>query len=66
MSDFTSAVCCVAGLLLLAACQTTPTAAQLERGYVTDFASCVAAGHPVVQDYPRRCLHNGQYFVEDS
>ena len=65
MSRFVFSTGCAAGLLLLAACQTTPTAAQLERGYVTDFATCAAAGNPVVQGYPRRCLHNGQYFVED-
>lgn len=32
---------------------------------ITDFESCVAAGNPVMESYPRQCRANGQTFVED-
>lgn len=31
---------------------------------VTDFTSCIAAGNPVLESYPRQCAHNGQTFSE--
>lgn len=35
-----------------------------ESGAVTDFDSCVAAGHPVMESYPRQCAAGGQTYVE--
>jgi len=32
---------------------------------VDDFESCVKAGNPVMESYPRRCNHNGETYVED-
>jgi len=32
---------------------------------VTDFASCAAAGNPVMESYPRQCSANGQTFTEE-
>jgi hypothetical protein len=32
---------------------------------VTSFDSCVAAGNPIMESYPRRCAHNGATYVED-
>lgn len=32
---------------------------------ITDFESCVAAGNPVMESYPRQCRANGETFVED-
>jgi len=33
---------------------------------ITDFASCVAAGNPVMESYPRQCnTKDGRHFVED-
>jgi hypothetical protein len=31
---------------------------------IIDFQSCVAAGNPVMESYPRQCRANGQNFVE--
>lgn len=31
---------------------------------ITDFESCVAAGNPVMESYPRQCRADGQTFVE--
>ncbi|MCX6740318.1 MAG: membrane lipoprotein lipid attachment site-containing protein [Candidatus Parcubacteria bacterium] len=44
---------------LLSACSLFKTPAK-----VTDFESCVAAGNPVMESYPRQCRANGQNFVE--
>ena len=49
-------------LLVLASCATTDE--RLDRSYVTDFESCVAAGYQILEGTPRRCLQNGQLFVE--
>ncbi len=59
----------LAGLALSAlavtAC-TTPREA-FEQGYVTDFESCAADGDNAVSaGPPRRCLYDGQYFVEGA
>ncbi len=35
-----------------------------EGGAVTDFDSCVAAGNPVMESYPRQCAAGGQTYVE--
>jgi len=32
---------------------------------VDDFESCVKAGNPVMESYPRRCNHNGETYIED-
>jgi len=32
---------------------------------ITDFDSCVAAGNPVMESYPRQCNANGQTYTED-
>jgi hypothetical protein len=32
---------------------------------VTDFASCLTAGYPVLESYPRQCVADSQTFVED-
>ena len=35
-------------------------------GSVTDFESCVAAGNPVMESYPRQCsTKDGRHFVEE-
>gem|GEM_PF-4007227 len=31
---------------------------------VDSFVDCVAAGNPVMESYPRQCVHNGQRYVE--
>jgi hypothetical protein len=31
---------------------------------INDFASCAAAGYPIMKSYPRQCRANGQTFVE--
>lgn len=31
---------------------------------LNDFASCAAAGYPVMESYPRQCSANGKTFVE--
>jgi len=33
-------------------------------GKVNNFKECVAAGNPVMESYPRQCMHNKQGFVE--
>jgi hypothetical protein len=43
-------------LLLLSACSSPD---------VTDFESCVAAGNPIMESFPRQCSANGETFVED-
>ena len=32
---------------------------------VSDFLSCVRAGNPVMESYPRQCAHAGQTYVEE-
>jgi len=32
---------------------------------VTDFASCAAAGRPIMESYPRRCQYGGVTFTEN-
>ncbi len=32
---------------------------------ITDFESCIAAGNPVLESYPRQCKVNGETFVEE-
>ncbi|MAG12292.1 hypothetical protein CL630_00565 [bacterium] len=32
---------------------------------ITDFDSCVAAGNPVMESYPRRCASDGRTFIEN-
>lgn len=32
---------------------------------VTSFEECIAAGNPVMESYPRQCIHGNQTFVED-
>lgn len=32
---------------------------------ITDFNSCVEAGRPVMESYPRRCAYQGQTFTEN-
>ncbi len=32
---------------------------------INDFESCVAAGNPVMESYPRQCMHNGVTYVEE-
>ena len=46
--------------LTLTACKPTPQTPS-----VTDFDSCVAAGNPVMESYPRQCSAAGQTYVED-
>lgn len=36
-----------------------------EEQVVTSFESCVAAGNPVMESYPRQCRHNDVTYVED-
>lgn len=31
---------------------------------VTNFRECVAAGNPVMESYPRQCIHEGENFTE--
>jgi len=33
-------------------------------GKVDNFKECVAAGNPVMESYPRQCIHNNQTFIE--
>jgi len=35
------------------------------RDNVNDFSSCVNAGYPVMESYPRQCNYNGRTFVEE-
>lgn len=30
---------------------------------VTDFASCAAAGNPIMESYPEQCHHNGTTYT---
>ncbi|MBN1645076.1 hypothetical protein JW851_03490 [Candidatus Woesearchaeota archaeon] len=32
---------------------------------INDFKSCVNAGNPVMESYPRKCVANGEVFVEE-
>lgn len=32
---------------------------------VSSFEDCVAAGNPVMESYPRQCIHEGEHFVEE-
>ncbi|MBD3362058.1 hypothetical protein GF358_04705 [Candidatus Woesearchaeota archaeon] len=32
---------------------------------INDFESCIAAGNPAMESYPRQCRANGQTFVEE-
>lgn len=32
---------------------------------VVDFDECVAAGNPVMESYPKQCVHDGETFFED-
>lgn len=34
-------------------------------GEINDFETCVIAGNPVMESYPRQCRHNDQTFVEE-
>lgn len=45
-------------LVLVSACSLKPQAR------IIDFESCVAAGNPVMETYPRQCRANGQNYVE--
>ncbi len=42
-------------LILVAACAPT----------ITDFMSCVEAGNPVMESYPRQCMADGKVYVEE-
>ena len=33
---------------------------------VTDFESCVKAGNPVMESYPRQCKHGDTLYIEDE
>ena len=33
-------------------------------GKVDNFKECVGAGNPVMESYPRQCIHNNQTFIE--
>lgn len=35
-----------------------------EKG-VLNFEDCAEAGNPVMESYPRQCIHNGKTYVED-
>lgn len=37
---------------------------QEEQKAITDFVSCVAAGNPVMESYPRKCADSGSVFTE--
>jgi hypothetical protein len=32
---------------------------------VLTFEDCVEAGNPIMESYPRQCIHNGKTYVED-
>jgi len=36
------------------------------RNDVTDFASCAAAGNPIMESYPEQCHHNGTTYTNTS
>ncbi|MCF7845291.1 MAG: Gmad2 immunoglobulin-like domain-containing protein [Candidatus Pacebacteria bacterium] len=36
-----------------------------EKVEVDSFEECVEAGNPVMESYPRQCIHEGEKFVED-
>ena len=40
-----------------------PTGYCIE-GKVDNFKECVAAGNPIMESYPRKCLHENQTFTE--
>ncbi len=46
----------IAGLLLLAACQ---------KGAITSYEECVAAGHPSTLSYPAQCTADGKTFTQE-
>lgn len=37
---------------------------QMTEGSVSNFEECVAFGNPVMESYPRQCVHKGVTFVE--
>lgn len=39
--------------------------AKTDAPVVNDFDSCIAAGNPVAESYPRQCFHNGRGFIEE-
>ncbi|QSH39304.1 peptidoglycan-binding protein [Candidatus Kaiserbacteria bacterium] len=49
---------------LVSSLQAQINATEREAVVVTDFTSCVSAGNPVMESYPRQCAHNGRTFVE--
>lgn len=32
---------------------------------VVDFETCASAGNPVMESYPRKCIHEGVTYIED-
>jgi|GEM_PF-484000 len=36
-----------------------------DRVVVTNFEECAEAGNPVMESYPRQCIHEGEHFVEE-
>jgi len=49
----------ILGLVLLSACD------EVSETKITDFESCVAAGNPVMESFPRQCQANGKTYDED-
>lgn len=45
---------------------TPPSESSASAERVTDFDSCVAAGNPVMESYPRQCNSNGVTYVENA
>ena len=54
----------ITGLLRLVASLQEQLRAVETSAVVFDFASCVSVGNPVMESYPRQCIHNGQNFTE--
>ena len=52
----------IISVLIMSGCTTDDGAAK---PLITDFDSCVAAGNPVMESYPRQCRVGNRVFVEN-
>lgn len=37
-----------------------------EKPTVTNFSECIAAGNPVMESFPRQCIHEGETYTEEA
>ncbi len=52
-------------VIMLVGCEDIPIETGENDGVVTDFESCVEAGNPVMESYPRQCKSGDETFTEE-